>query len=210
VSIEAWLSLALLCLFGAMTPGPSLAVVLGSTARGGHAAGLAAALAHGLAVGLYAVLTVAGLAALLTASLTLFALLQLAAAGYLVYLARSALRRQVPITTAETDARGHHNLRAAARDGFMIAFLNPKLAVFMLALFAPFVTPDQGIGTKALLVLTIGGIDAIWYSAVVLMMVRTGLLARLQRNAVFVERVYAVLLLALAVFVASRAASTLA
>ena len=210
MSIEAWLSLALLCLFGAMTPGPSLAVVLGSTARGGHPAGLAAALAHGLAVGLYAVLTVAGLAALLTASPERFALLQLAAAGYLVYLARSALRRQTPITTAQTDARSDQNRGAAARDGFMIAFLNPKLAVFMLALFAPFVTPDQGIGTKALLVLTIGGIDAIWYSAVVLMMVRTGLLARLQRNAVFVERVYAVLLLALAVFVASRAASTLA
>jgi threonine/homoserine/homoserine lactone efflux protein len=210
VSIEAWLSLALLCLFGAMTPGPSLAVVLGSTLRGGHPTGLAAALAHGLAVGLYAVLTVAGLAALLTASLKLFALLQLAAAGYLVYLARRALCQQAPITTAETDARSHQNLGAAARDGFMIAFLNPKLAVFMLALFAPFVTPDQGIGAKALLVFTIGGIDAIWYSAVVLMMVRTGLLARLQRNAVFVERVYAAQLLALAVFVASRAVSTLA
>ena len=37
------------------------------------------------------------------------------------------------------------------------------------------------------------------------MMVRTGLLARLQRNALFVERVYALLLLALAVFVASCA-----
>jgi threonine/homoserine/homoserine lactone efflux protein len=210
MSAEAWLSLALICLFGAMTPGPSLAVVLGSTLRGGHPAGLAAALAHGLAVGLYALLTVAGLAALLTASLKLFALLQLAAAGYLVYLARSALRQQAAITTAETGVRSHQKLGAAARDGFMIAFLNPKLAVFMLALFAPFVTPDQGIGAKALLVLTIGGIDASWYSAVVLMMVRTGLLARLQRDALFVERVYALLLLALAVFVASRAASTLA
>jgi hypothetical protein len=55
----------------------------------------------------------------------------------------------------------------------MIAFLNPKLAVFMLALFAPFITADQGLGAKALLVLTIGGIDALWYSAVVLVMVRT-------------------------------------
>ncbi|MCF7995571.1 MAG: LysE family transporter [Chromatiaceae bacterium] len=59
-----------------MTPGPSLAVVLGSMLRGGRGAGLAAALAHGLAVGLYTVLTVAGLAALLTASPRLFALQQ--------------------------------------------------------------------------------------------------------------------------------------
>jgi threonine/homoserine/homoserine lactone efflux protein len=91
----------------------------------------------------------------------------------------------------------------------MIAFLNPKLAVFMLALFAPFITPDQGLGAKALLVLTIGGIDALWYSAVVLVLVRTGLLAVLERHAFQVERIYALLLLALAVFVASRALAAL-
>ncbi|MEA1050553.1 LysE family transporter [Lamprobacter modestohalophilus] len=211
MALEAWISLALLCVLGAMTPGPSLAVVLGSTLRGGRASGLAAALAHGLAVGLYAVLTVAGLAALLTASPTLFALLQLAAAGYLVYLARGALRHRAAMTTANggTPSQAGSGL-VAARDGFMIAFLNPKLAVFMLALFAPFISADQGLGAKAILVMTIGSIDALWYSAVVLVMVRTGLLSVLERNAVYVERVYAALLLALAVFVASRALGTLA
>ncbi|NEX18003.1 MAG: hypothetical protein C1943_15665 [Halochromatium sp.] len=210
MALEAWLSLALLCVLGAMTPGPSLAVVLGSTLRGGPAAGLAAALAHGLAVGLYALLTVAGLAALLTASSTLFALLQLAAAGYLVYLARSALSQRAAMTTANGGIPSQDGPRMAARDGFMIAFLNPKLAVFMLALFAPFITADQGLGAKTVLVLTIGGIDALWYSVVVLVMVRSGLLSVLERNAIYVERLYAVLLLALAVFVASRAVGTLA
>lgn len=209
MALEAWLSLALLCVLGAMTPGPSLAVVLGSTLRGGRASGLAAALAHGLAVGLYAVLTVAGLAALLTASRTLFALLQLAAAGYLVYLARGALRHRAAMTTANGNTLSHEGPGIAARDGFMIAFLNPKLAVFMLALFAPFITADQGLGARAILVLTIGSIDALWYSAVVLVMVRTGLLSVLERNAVYVERLYAALLLALAVLVASRAIGTL-
>jgi threonine/homoserine/homoserine lactone efflux protein len=207
---EAWLSLALLCVLGAITPGPSLAVVLGSTLRGGRAAGLAAALAHGLAVGLYAVLTVAGLAALLTASPTLFALLQLAAAGYLVYLARGALRQRAAITTENGRLFSHNGPAMAARDGFMIAFLNPKLAVFMLALFAPFITADQGVGAKAILVLTIGGIDALWYATVVLVMVRSGLLSALERNAVYVGWVYAALLVALAVFVASRALMSLA
>jgi threonine/homoserine/homoserine lactone efflux protein len=209
VPIEAWLSLALLCILGAMTPGPSLAVVLGSTLRGGRGAGLASTLAHGLAVGLYAVLTVAGLAALVTASPTLFALFQLAAAGYLVYLARGALSHRAAISISDERAAGDTGAGTAARDGFMIAFLNPKLAVFMLALFAPFITPDQGLGAKALLVFTIGGIDALWYSAVVLVLVRTGLLAVLERHAVQVERVYALLLLALAVFVASRALTAL-
>ncbi|MCF7977453.1 MAG: LysE family transporter [Chromatiaceae bacterium] len=127
MALEAWLSLALLCVLGALTPGPSLAVVLSSTLRGGRAAGLAAALAHGLAVGLSAVLTVAGLAALLTASPTLFALLQLAAAGYLVYLASCALRQRAAITTANGGLLSQSGLGMAARDGFMIAVLNPKL-----------------------------------------------------------------------------------
>ncbi len=210
MSAEAWLSLAVLCILGAMTPGPSLAVVLGSTMRGGQAAGLAAALAHGLAVGLYAVLTVAGLAALLTASPTLFALLQLAAAGYLVYLAHGALRRRAAMSRTDPGPACDTGTGTAARDGFMIAFLNPKLAVFMLALFAPFITPDQGVGAKVLLVLTIGGIDALWYSVVVLVLVGTGLLGALERNAVWVERVYGVLLLVLAVFVAGRALAALA
>jgi len=207
MALEAWLSLALLCVLGAMTPGPSLAVVLGSTLRGGPASGLAAALAHGLAVALYAMLTVAGLAALLTAAPTLFALVQLAAAGYLVYLARGALRHRAMTANGSLFSQGGPGM--AARDGFMIAFLNPKLAVFMLALFAPFTTVDQGLGAKAVLVLTIGGIDALWYSAVVLVMVRTGLLSALERNAIYVERLYAALLVALALFVASRAVSAL-
>lgn len=208
MTIEAWLSLALLCLLGAMTPGPSLAVVLGSLLRGGRGAGLAAALAHGLAVTLYALLTVAGLAALLVASPALFGLLQLAAVGYLLWLAWGALRhgrrRRDPRVPADAGADAQTEYRAAARDGFLIAFLNPKLAVFMLALFTPFISAGQGLAAKALIVLTIGGIDALWYSAVVLVIVRLGGMALLSRHAWLIARVYGVLLLALALYLAQQ------
>lgn len=205
MSLSIWLSLALLCLLGAMTPGPSLAVVLGSTWQGGRAAGLAAALSHGAAVGLYALLTIAGLAALLAAAPGLFALLQFAAAGYLLYLARTALRQGggLPETTELGATR--KSLDRAARDGFMIAFLNPKLAIFMLALFAPFITADQGLAAKTVLVLTIGGIDALWYSLVVLMVMRSGLPGLLDRHRARVARFYALLLTIFAAVVASRA-----
>jgi threonine/homoserine/homoserine lactone efflux protein len=111
---------------------------------------------------------------------------------------------------SDQSAVGDTRPGTAARDGFMIAFLNPKLAVFMLALFAPFTTADQGLGAKAVLVLTIGGIDALWYSSVVLVLVGSGLLTVLERNALYVERVFALLLLALGLFVATRAIGTLA
>ncbi|KAA6182059.1 LysE family translocator [Thiohalocapsa marina] len=205
MTLEAWLSLTLLCLLGAMTPGPSLAVVLGNLMRGGRAAGLAASLAHGLAVGLYALLTVAGLAAMVAASPLLFALMQLGAAGYLGYLAYGALgHRSSSAGVSQEQARpAHHG--SPAREGFLIAFLNPKLAVFMLALFAPFTTADQGLAAKLVLVLTVGGIDALWYATLVLVIVQAGLLPRLERHTGLIERLFGVLLLALAVFGTSRA-----
>ncbi|MBK5967332.1 MULTISPECIES: LysE family translocator [Thiorhodovibrio] len=209
MSLSIWLSLALLCLLGAMTPGPSLAVVLGTTWQGGRAAGLAVALSHGAAVGLYALLTVAGLAALLVAAPGLFTGLQLASAGYLLYLAYTALRQGTGLPVAEAGSRELKSTATAARDGFLIAFLNPKLAIFMLALFAPFVSADQSLAAKAVLVLTIGGIDALWYSLVVLVVVRGGLLPLLARNAARVARFYALLLVAFAVLIVSRALGAL-
>lgn len=205
MTLEAWLSLTLLCLLGAMTPGPSLAVVLGNLMRSGRAAGLAAALAHGLAVGLYALLTVAGLAAVVASSPLLLDLMQLGAAGYLGYLAYGALRTRTSGAGFSQEQAQPPPRGSPAREGFLIAFLNPKLAVFMLALFAPFTTADQGLVAKLVLVLTVGGIDALWYATLVLVIVQAGLLPRFERHTGLIERVFGALLLALALFVTSRA-----
>ncbi len=54
---QFWLSVTLACLFGAMSPGPSLAVIIATSVTQNRAAGLLAAVSHGLTVGLYALTT---------------------------------------------------------------------------------------------------------------------------------------------------------
>ena len=63
----AWLTVAGLCASGAMSPGPSLAVVVKNTVDGGRSQGVATGVGHGLGVGLYAFGAVAGVSALLRA-----------------------------------------------------------------------------------------------------------------------------------------------
>ena len=58
-----WLSLTAVLLLGAMSPGPSVAVVIGNTMRGGASHGYLTAIGHGAGIALYAILTLAGLAA---------------------------------------------------------------------------------------------------------------------------------------------------
>ncbi|MDA9347799.1 LysE family translocator, partial [Porticoccaceae bacterium] len=73
-----WFSVTLACLLGAMSPGPSLAVIVGVILNQGRLAGMISALAHGLAIGAFALLTALGLVVLLSRYTAAFNLLQLA------------------------------------------------------------------------------------------------------------------------------------
>ena len=65
MTASSWLSLAIICLLGAMSPGPSLAVVVKQAVNGGARQGVICALAHGAGIFLWAILMVSGLGALL-------------------------------------------------------------------------------------------------------------------------------------------------
>lgn len=162
-----WLSLAGICALGAMSPGPSLLIVLRSAASGLRQ-GLACALAHGAAIAVYAGLTAFGLAVLITRSPLLFNILQWAGAAMLVYLGWKALRAPAPNTAAANIPAPHQSVGRAALQGFGVAFFNPKVAVFFTALFSQFVAQQQALETKLGMAALAAGIDAGWYCLIAL------------------------------------------
>lgn len=197
----AWLSLAIVCLLGAMSPGPSLAVVLRHTLSHSPRHGLASALFHGLGVGLYAGLTVLGLGALYRHTPTVRDVVSIAGALYLLRLAWLAWHAAAHAALEpEARAAAEPAWRAGA-DGFMMAFLNPKIAIFFLALFSQFLTAGMGGSTKALMAAVAAGIDATWYSVVALGLSRTRAFAALRRHPRRVDRVMSAVLAAIALWV---------
>lgn len=196
MTLYQWLALAGICLAGATSPGPSLTVVLSATIGGGRPAGVAAAWAHATGVALYALLTVIGVAALLSAQPALLQGLQFAGALYLLHMAwRLASARGSTLAAGEQHPQG---VLRAARDGFAIAFLNPKLLLFMLALFSQFVATDYGALELAIMVATAGVIDGGWYTLVALLLTQRRWLEVLRRRAAQLDRVFALLLALLA------------
>lgn len=186
-----WLSLATICILGALSPGPSLALVVKNTLAGGHAKGYATAISHGFGVALYAAFTATGIGLLITQSPVLFKIIQYSGAAFLLYLGIKALVNksgQFSID-AEVTATANHNNINGWRDGFLIAFLNPKLAIFFLALFSQFVEPNASWSQKAIMTATVGGIDTLWYCLVTFALSRGPMLNKLRNNSVWVDKI---------------------
>lgn len=179
-----------------MSPGPSLAVVLQQTLRGGRRTGLIAATTHGLGIGLYAMLCISGIAVMITASPLLFTALQWLGAGYLIWLGIKGLRAKghTTATLSDTPTSG-----SAARDGFLVVFLNPKVAVFFIALFSQVIGSDTTLLEKLAYAATAMIIDMGWYMIVAWSFSNPRWLGRLQQHSVWLERIFGVILIALAV-----------
>ena len=122
------LGLSFVCAMGAMSPGPSLAVVLRNTISGGRLQGIMTGVGHGIGFGIYALIAVTGLSALLLAHDSLFILLQWGGALVLLWLSYNMLT-YIP-SEEEKEHEGSH--RQGFIEGFLISFLNPKILVFLV------------------------------------------------------------------------------
>lgn len=196
MTITIWLTVVSICLLGAMSPGPSLAVVLQQTLSGGRKTGLIAAVAHGLGIGLYALLCISGIAVIITASSLLFTVLQWLGAGYLIWLGIKGLRAKASGDEQLTDAP---TTGSAARDGFLVVFLNPKVAVFFIALFSQVIGSETTLLEKAAYTATALFIDMGWYVIVAWSFSNPRWLGSLQQNRVWLERIFGVVLITLAI-----------
>lgn len=201
MELTAWMSLALICMMGAMTPGPSLAVVLKHTIAGGRFNGVAASIAHGVGVGVYATLTVVGLAIVIQQTPWLFNVIKYAGVAMLLRLAYKALTSKQVANNTEQQIETV-TLKESIVQGFMIAFLNPKLAIFFLALFGQFVEADAPWQQNLIMVATVFSFDTLWYCLIAVVLSQSALLEKLRNNVHLIDKVTGVILLAVAARVA--------
>jgi threonine/homoserine/homoserine lactone efflux protein len=119
-----------------VTPGQDTVLTIRNTLRG---AGVPTALGVSVGQACWTLASSGGLAAVLIASETVFALVRLAGAAYLVYLGVTALVSAFR-GHSETDERQGSRLSAGAgfRQGLVSNLGNPKMAVFFTSLLPQF------------------------------------------------------------------------
>lgn len=198
MEFHLWLSLVVICILGALSPGPSLAIVIKNTLNGGTSQGYTTAISHALGVALYAAITATGIGLLIVQSPVLFSAIKYAGAAFLLYLGIKALMsKQKNLQFSQQGGELDPSINGW-RDGFLIAFLNPKLAIFFLALFSQFVEPNAGWQQKGVMTATVGIIDMLWYIFIAFAISRGPILEKLKANSHIVDKVTGSFLILLA------------
>ena len=183
MEIKELTMLAFVCAMGAISPGPSLAVVIRNTVSGGRLQGVMTGVGHGIGIGIYAFMAVMGLSSLLLNNEKLFMIFQIAGAIILLWIACKMILNKPSDVIDEKQFS-----RRGFIQGFMIAFLNPKFLVFLVAVFSQFISSNINILDRFIIATIASFIDMAWYVLVSLLLASTSLINSFRSNAVLIDK----------------------
>ncbi len=189
-----WSQFAIVCLLGAMSPGPSLALIIRNSINFNRMSGIIAAIAHGLGICVYATVTVIILEFILKNSETIFFVIQICGSLFLIILGLIFIFKKD--NKDQIEAYQIHSNSFA--QGFIIAIINPKILIWFIAIYSQFIDINASLINKTILVLTPSIIDAIWYSLVAILVTGYGLKEILNKRKFIIQKIIGVLLILIA------------
>ncbi len=140
-------SVALVCM-----PGPDMVLIASRSASQGRASGFACLAGIQCGTYLHALAAAIGLSQLFLAIPTAYDAVRLAGAGYLLYLAWNTVRAD-PFTFAPSATLAGASIWSIFWQGLLTNLLNPKMVLFVVALFPQFLQPEHGTVIAQMLIL---------------------------------------------------------
>ena len=166
-----WFQFAAVCIAGAMSPGPSLALIIRNSTKYNRLGGIMSAIGHGLGMGIYGIFAVTGLIIIMTTNIYIFKSIQIAGIIFLFIFGILFIIQK----NEELNIENNQNKLNSFLQGFSISILNPKILIWFSAVFSQFVRSDSTFLTNSILVITASAIDCIWYVVVALIVTSYGL-----------------------------------
>ena len=171
MSLIFWFQFAAVCIAGAMSPGPSLALIIRNSSKYNRLGGILSAVGHGLGMGVYAIFAVTGLSIIILTNIYVFKSIQIVGIVFLFVFGILFIFQK----NEKIDIDNYQNKLNSFLQGFSISILNPKILIWFSAVFSQFVRSDSTLLTNSILVITASAIDCIWYILVALIVTSYGL-----------------------------------
>ena len=160
MSLLIFLKIFAVCLLGAMSPGPSMVVVINNAIFKNRLNGILTSIGHGVGIGIYALFAVLGIALIIKTNLYVFNVIKFLSIIFLVYLGVNLV---ITDDKLEFDGKDINSGFISFLQGLSISLLNPKIFIWFVAIYSQFMSVDNDMIFNTILILTASIIDAIWY-----------------------------------------------
>jgi len=210
INWTAWAMVAGINLVAILSPGPDFAITLRNTLAHGIRAGVLTAIGIACGLSVHVLYTLAGLSLVIAQSVVLFSIFKVLGAAYLIFIGVQALRsRPAPTPTKTGTGAGPESAglgaespppmraRAALGSGFLTNVLNPKVALYFLALFTQVIDPGTSMTEKSLYGATMMLETALVFSSVALLFGQPPLRRAYRRAAHWIDRAVGVVFIGL-------------
>jgi len=148
------------CLLGAMSPGPSMAVVINNAIFKGRYNGILTAIGHGIGIAVYATFAVLGIGLIIKTNLFIFNSLKILSILFLIFIGAKSILNKERLNFETKDSK---EKAISFFQGFGISILNPKILLWFVAIYSQFMSLNNELIFNIYLVLIAGMIDACWY-----------------------------------------------
>ena len=192
-----FLQIAFVCLLGAMSPGPSMMVVINNAIFKNKFNGILTAFGHGFGIGIYALFAVIGIGIVIETNIIVFNTLKTLSVIFLFYLGIQNILKRSQIKLKKNNIK--FGLKSFIQ-GFSISILNPKVLIWFIAIYSQFMSLNNDIYFNLSLVLIASIVDALWYLLLVNIVTSKGILELLKNKSYLIQRIVGCLFIVISIF----------
>tara|TARA_B100000035_G_scaffold298836_1_gene292937 strand:+ start:532 stop:1146 length:615 start_codon:yes stop_codon:yes gene_type:complete len=194
MSLITFVQVFIVCLLGAMSPGPSMAVVVNNAIFKGRYNGILTSLGHGIGIAVYATFAVLGLGLIIKTNIFVFNGLKILSIIFLIFIGVKSILNKEKLNLEKNDAKEN---TVSFLQGFSISILNPKIFVWFVAIYSQFMSANNELIFNIYLVSIAGIIDACWYIILTLAVTTASALSFFQTKLIFLQKVQGLFFLGL-------------
>ena len=176
----------IVCLLGAMSPGPSMAVVINNAIFKGRNNGILTSIGHGIGIAIYATFAVLGLGLIIETNLFIFNGLKILSIIFLIFIGIKSILNKEKLSLEKKDIKKN---TISFLQGFSISILNPKILVWFIAIYSQFMSIDNELIFNIYLVSIAGIVDACWYIILTLAVTTASALNFFQKKTNFIKKI---------------------
>ena len=192
-----WVQFATICIVGAMSPGPSMALIIRNSIKYGRVSGILSSVGHAIGIGIYAGVSVAGLQIILINNIFLFNTIQFCGSVFLLVLGILFLRD----TGQKFSIQDKQKSVNSFMQGFAISILNPKILIWFAAIFSQFIEISSTNFVKFTMVLIASSIDGLWYIILTIIVTGFGLKQFLENNTKIIQNISGAVLIFISIII---------